>query len=168
MGFVDDTSNRTNFFEREVQPTMEEILRLMHHDAQLWNDLLWASGGLLELPKCSYHHIHFQFISQGKPSMIKGRFGPNFVMRDANQEEVRIKQLSVNKSHKTLGCHKDPVGNQIKQLQVLQENCLDFAKVIQSNVLSRYDSTIFYHHIYISQRHLSSPFNLLHGERTRS
>ena len=88
IGFVDDTSNRTNFFEREVQPTMEELLRLMHHDVQLWNNLLWASGGLLELPKCSYFHIRFQCSPQGKPSMITGQVGPTFVMRDGNQEEV--------------------------------------------------------------------------------
>ena len=41
------------------------------------------------------------------------------------------------------------MGNQIKQLQVLQEKCLDFAKVVQTNALSRYDSTIFFFHIYI-------------------
>lgn len=49
-------------------------------------------------------------------------------MKDANQEEVRIKQLSVDERHKTLGCHKDPVGNQIKQLQVLQDNIWTLAK----------------------------------------
>jgi hypothetical protein len=130
MGFIDGTSNRTNFFEYEVQPTMEELLGLMHHDAQLWNDLLWASGGLLELPKCSYRYIHFQFSPQGKPSMVTGRFEPAFVMRDSNHQEVRIQQLSVEETHKTLGCHKDPVGNQIKQLYVLQAKCLDFTKVV--------------------------------------
>jgi hypothetical protein len=62
MGFVDNTSNRTNFFEHEVQPTMEELLRLMHHNAQLWNNLLWASGGLLELPKGSNSTLVFKSV----------------------------------------------------------------------------------------------------------
>jgi hypothetical protein len=81
--------------------------------------------------------------------MITDQFGPAFVMRDANQEEVLIKQLGIDESHKTLGCHKDPVGNQIKQLQVLKDKCLDFAKVVRTNALSHYNCTIFYFHIYI-------------------
>ena len=83
MGFVDDTSNHTNFFKAEVQPTMEELLRMMQHNAQLWNNLLWASGGALELPKCSNHHIRFDFDTVGRPHMKEGQFGLNLVIRDA-------------------------------------------------------------------------------------
>ena len=82
----------------------------------------------------------------------------------------------MDKSHKTLGCHKDLVDNQIKQLQVLQERCLDFAKVVQTNALSRYDSTIFYFHIYIpsvtyplhSTFFTKKEFNLIQSVANRS
>ena len=39
--------------------TLQDLIRKMKEDAQLWHDLLWCSGGKLELPKCGYHVIHF-------------------------------------------------------------------------------------------------------------
>jgi hypothetical protein len=38
---------------------------IMQLDPQLWNNLLWLSGGMLELSKCSLHHIHFDFLPDG-------------------------------------------------------------------------------------------------------
>ena len=143
MGFVDATSNRTNFFQAKVQPTMEELLRMMQHDAQLWNDLLWASGGALELPKCSYHHIRFDFDTVGRPHMKEGQFGPNLVIRDAASNEVVIQQLSASQSHKNLGCHKSPIGNQSKQKRNLTETCLDLAKSLRCHPLSQSDSLVY-------------------------
>jgi len=50
LEFVDDTSNDTNYFEHTNQPTVKELVKLMQHNAQAWRDLLWATGGELELP----------------------------------------------------------------------------------------------------------------------
>ena len=41
----------------------------MTHDAQLWYDLLFVSGGKLELPKCGYHLVYFDFDDAGLPQM---------------------------------------------------------------------------------------------------
>ena len=54
----------------------------MQLDAQLWNDLLWLSGGLLELSKCSFHHIHFDFAPDGTPMMRSGTFGAPLEVND--------------------------------------------------------------------------------------
>eukprot|EP00957_Ditylum_brightwellii_P128167 9775359-Ditylum_brightwellii.AAC.1 len=54
VGFVDDTTGQTNDFEDEnVKP--DQLIDQIQHDAQLRSELLWLSGGLLELKKCSYH-----------------------------------------------------------------------------------------------------------------
>jgi hypothetical protein len=55
VGFVDDSTGTVNSFASDTQPTTESLLAKMQHDPQLWHDLLWCSGGMLELPKCSYH-----------------------------------------------------------------------------------------------------------------
>ena len=39
-------------FRDDVQPPIKDLVGKMQHDAQLRHDLLWASGGVLEFPKC--------------------------------------------------------------------------------------------------------------------
>ena len=62
LGFVDDCSQQVNEFRSHPQPTAHRLVELMQGDAQLWNNLLWTSGGALEIPKCS-----FQIISTEDP-----------------------------------------------------------------------------------------------------
>jgi hypothetical protein len=51
VGFVDDSTGQVNHFAANIQPTPDALAELMKIDAQLWSDLLWVSGGRLELPK---------------------------------------------------------------------------------------------------------------------
>jgi hypothetical protein len=50
-GFVDDSTGQVNSFVDNNQPDPEFLRAIMQIDAQLWSDLLWLSGGLLELGK---------------------------------------------------------------------------------------------------------------------
>eukprot|EP00957_Ditylum_brightwellii_P110294 8412409-Ditylum_brightwellii.AAC.1 len=68
VGFVDDVTGQTNnFYNEDVTP--EELIHLMQEDAQIWSNLLWLTGDLLELDKCSYHFIWYQFLQEGTPVM---------------------------------------------------------------------------------------------------
>ena len=51
--------------------TIDQLLERVKYDAQLWHDLLWASGGKLELQKCGFHLIFYDFNKHGVPSMRK-------------------------------------------------------------------------------------------------
>ena len=82
----------------------------------------------------------FEFASNGKPSMKVGRFSPNLFVSKPDGTETQIRQLSVSESHKMLGCHKAPIGSQIKQKIVLKTKCLEFAKVVNCTALTRTDS----------------------------
>ena len=66
IGFVDDSTCITG---GKPEGTLQELLTRMEADAQLWNDLLWSSGGKLELPKCSYHVVYYDFEPSGVPVM---------------------------------------------------------------------------------------------------
>ena len=57
IGFIDDCSQCVNDFAVHPQPTAAQLVQLMQHDAQIWNNLLWSSGGKLELPKCLFHLV---------------------------------------------------------------------------------------------------------------
>jgi len=160
LGFVDDTSNRTNHFESAAPPSMDALICLMQHDAQIWSDLLWASGGELELSKCTFHHVRFKFDFKGRFTMVPGKFSPHLHVRNNQGEEITINQLANDECHKLLGCYKCPTGKLDTQGKILLQKCNDFAKVVNSSALSRHDSLIFYRHIYIpSVSHpLSSTF----------
>ena len=49
VGFLD---NATVITGGTQERPIEQLLKRMHHDADLWNQLLWVSGGKLELSKC--------------------------------------------------------------------------------------------------------------------
>ena len=160
LGFVDDTSNRTNDFFSDPQPSIQHLLDLMSHDAQLWQNLLHSSGGDLELPKCSFHHVRFKFSNTGRPHMVQGCFSPDLFVTTSQGNKVRIKQLCTNKSHKLLGCHKAPTGNSDSQYYSIKTKCDDYAKVIQSSCLTRLEAKVFYRHIYIPS--VSYPLSTSH------
>jgi hypothetical protein len=69
-GFVDDTNACVNEWHPEHDGKLQDVMSKAMHDAQLWNDLLYVSGGKLELSKCSYHPLRFQFAADGTPSVV--------------------------------------------------------------------------------------------------
>ena len=48
-GFVDDTDASLNDWQPQHQIKLDALLTVLAHDAQIWNDLLFVSGGKLEL-----------------------------------------------------------------------------------------------------------------------
>jgi hypothetical protein len=68
VGFVDNSMCITG---GKANDTLTELLEKMKQDAQLWHDLLWCSGGKLELPKCRYHVMHHEFENSGIPRLIR-------------------------------------------------------------------------------------------------
>jgi hypothetical protein len=85
VGFADESTGQVNDFTANPQPSPEVLNKFMQHDAQLWSDLLWLSGGLLELPKCYFHHLHFTFEADGRPIVMGGQVGPSLVL-SGNQD----------------------------------------------------------------------------------
>jgi hypothetical protein len=70
-GYVDDTTNWMNRFLDELadrgktETTLEEIQTGLTLSAQWWEELLHASGGKLELPKCFFYIVSRLFDSEG-------------------------------------------------------------------------------------------------------
>ena len=51
IGFVDGSACVTGRLQNK---TIDQLLVRVKHNAHLWHDLLWASGGKLELQKCNF------------------------------------------------------------------------------------------------------------------
>ena len=112
IGFVNDSTGQVNSFTANTQPDPAFLRAIMQLDAQLWNDLLWMSGGLLELSKCSFHQIHFDFDPDGSAHMRVGTYGsPLQVFDKLSHQHVTIPAKSVYTPHKTLGHFKAPTGS---------------------------------------------------------
>jgi len=67
-GYVDDVNSRTT----GRFCTDAKLLLASQRDAQIWHDLLWSSGGRLELKKSHYQIIKHSIDSIGKPTLREG------------------------------------------------------------------------------------------------
>jgi hypothetical protein len=123
IGFVDDNNDQTNRFLQDEDPTtLTLILEQTQHNAQCWNDLLTASGGALEIPKCSYHVLHWKFSKNGSPVLVSlGDSLPPVVVQDSpTSPPQQMQLLSPYTAHKTLGHFKEPAGTQKEQFRQLK------------------------------------------------
>lgn len=75
--FVDDSNTSVGFTShpKEEQLKPPKMLQLLQDCAQLWQNLLFASGGELELSKCYYYMLHWHWDSQGYPKLSE--FSPH-------------------------------------------------------------------------------------------
>jgi hypothetical protein len=91
VGFVDDLASCTGTTERE---TLQDLIQKMREDAQLWHDLLWCSGGKLELSKCGFHIIHYNFDNSSIPRMMH-HLSEKITLTDAEGGGVNIVGKSI-------------------------------------------------------------------------
>ena len=148
IGFVDDCTQRVNLFQSHIQPSAETLITKMQSDAQLWNNLLRASGGALEQAKCSFHLVQSNWSKDGQPFLVGGTIGQNIYISDKGNRVPTI-QKSNYSSHKTLGCHINPAHNQNQTWKVLQQKNITMANLLETNYFSRVESWTFYTAMYI-------------------
>jgi hypothetical protein len=145
VGFVDDVRTSTNDFANNGL-TIDHLVDMATKDSQAWHDLLAICNQKLELPKCGYHAIMYEFEPSGEPLLID-QPASRLTLQDGAGDSLDIKQWATTMATKYLGAHKCPA-DQKKQKQVLKEKCDDFARVINSSHLNRRETRCFYHHIY--------------------
>ena len=145
-GFVDDSNGQTNQFERdEIAKTWRLVLQYAQENAQHWSDLLHASGGALELSKCSFHLLRWSFSISGAPVLTVPDDIPDLVARDPQTaHEHRLPMLSPFTAHKTLGHYKEPSGSQVEQGKQLQTLCADQVSFLWKSPLTRLEAWYFY------------------------
>jgi hypothetical protein len=110
-GFVDDTTiwqNLAKGLDSLSQGSIQEIATRLQIAAQWWEQLLHATGGQLELPKCFYYLLHWGFDSEGHarlatPEELNIQIS---LRQSANDQEIDITQRCCTTSHRTLGVHE--------------------------------------------------------------
>ena len=153
VGFVDDCNGQTNQFHEPVTgSTITDLLDQTAHNAQNWSDLLHASGGALELSKCSCQVVDWWFTDHGEPLLAPkdSSHQDRLMVSDRSTgTKHKLQLLSPYQSHKTLGHYKDPAGTQNEQFRRLMEKSTDQVSFLWSCPLTRLEAWTFYHACYL-------------------
>jgi hypothetical protein len=141
-------NNRTNLpWGTGEQPNIQQLLQTASQDSQLWYDILEAANQSLELTKCCYHVIEFEFKSSGKPTMVNHNQACQLEVKDKQNNRVTIRHVPNNEATKYLGCWKAPNG-QKQQRAALAKKCDEYARIINCSILTRRETKYFYEGIY--------------------
>jgi hypothetical protein len=148
IGFVDDSNGQTNcFMSNETSLTLPHMLQKLRHNAQTWADVLGASGGALELSKCSCHLVVWTFADKGDPVLIHTQQptqAPLTVVDYLTKEDHALQFLSPYSAHKTLGHYKEPAGNQKEQYRRLWAKSDSTTEFLWKCQLSPVEAWTFY------------------------
>ena len=161
--FVDDKSTYTNQFlqwlHREVDHA--DVIKHLHHNAQIWERLLWTSGGLLKLNKCLYYVLHWTFDAEGKSFLTSSRdLLPNIQLSSGNTNQHNtISQYDCTLAHRTLGAWLSPSLCMKEAYQKLKAIAKVFARRIVTSSLTRWETWMAYYCVFFLQMKYTLPIS---------
>jgi hypothetical protein len=146
--FVDDTS--VGFTSTLGDTQYSELILQLQEVAQTWERLLFLSGGKLNLSKCSWYVLRWEW-KQGRPVIRKIQpDDPTISLTQGDtQTPIKIKQHSVAHSSRMLGVYINPMGDFSDHLIVMKKKADEFSRRILSPRLTAADISIFHRSIYI-------------------
>lgn len=100
-GFVDDTSILLGDFDERQTPS--QLLNQLRQEAELWDSLLHASGGKLEVAKCSFSYAIWLGDERGIPRLEQMEAPQVTIRAAATGHEETIRHIPPEGAHKTLG-----------------------------------------------------------------
>ena len=145
IGFVDDVRTSINAFENNSL-SLEQLVRMATRDSQLWHDIITTSNQTLELPKCGYHAIIFEFEPTGEPKLVENP-DCRITLQNCLGLPFDSSKWKTTFATKYLGAHKAPA-HQHHQALALKRKCDDLCQVITCSHLTRSETQCFYWAIY--------------------
>jgi hypothetical protein len=144
-GYVDDTTMHRcdQLVWLANPPSRQERFVGLRQDSQIWERLLWLSGGLLEIPKCKCHIIQWKFGSSGKAKIVTAAEAnfPVFHLTEGNTgQSAIVDQPDCTDSFRTLGMHKTILGNQSEQIRILREESDNCGKGIIASSVNKFEA----------------------------
>ena len=145
--FVDDTSVG---FTSSDNTSYSDLIERIQTVAQTWEKLLSLSGGKLNLNKCSWYVIRWEW-EHGRPTIRKIHPNDPCVAQTQGDSQtlITIKRHSVETSTRRLGVYLNPMGDFSEHISNLKKKADDFSCRILSPRLTETDVSIFHRSIYI-------------------
>jgi hypothetical protein len=110
--FIDDASNCANNFLAWLHqtPALHDVVAMLQQDSQMWERLLWTSGGLLNLSKCLYYILAWYFDSEGRATMVPATtIHPSLRLTSGNNpHRAAINHFNYDDAHTYLGASLSP------------------------------------------------------------
>ncbi len=160
-GFVDDTKGQTNNMSSKVPMPLAQLIARMKADAQLWGNLLYVTGGALEIPKCNYYVMRWSFEPSGIPELDSD---VNTILHLENGDRtasVTLTNDAITVAHKTLGTWKSAARDQKKQAQELEDKSNEYARTIMASPITHVDNWSAYYAIYLPKMTFVLPTSYL-------
>lgn len=140
-GFVDDTSILLGDFGQ--QKSAEDMLDQLRKEAELWDSLLHASGGKLEVGKCSFSYAFWARDERGIPRMDQVD-NPSISIRSTatgQQEEIRF--IPPEGAHKTLGVMLSASRNCAAELARIKKLVVKHAETLRGSGFQHYQADTY-------------------------
>jgi zinc-binding in reverse transcriptase/Endonuclease/Exonuclease/phosphatase family len=144
-GFVDDNKCNVNSSPQDESTLCSRA----EHDAQLWSDILWSSGGALEHGKCSYRYLKTDFASSGIPYFRGGAFGTPITIHDGHGVSTVLEHKSAYDAYKTLGTYQAATKHQRAQFEALQKKATHLVRTLALSSCSAQASWIYYSSVFM-------------------
>jgi hypothetical protein len=142
-------TSMTFVFCSDVPPTLNNLITKLTHDSQLWSDLLYKSGGSLELPKCTYHFSQYRFATDGTLYLQSGQIGPPVTVCTGDAlHSQKVPTSSLYQADKTIGCFKSP--SDAQKTQILTKKCVIHARINTTSTLSQLEGWTYYFSKYLT------------------
>lgn len=139
MLFDNNTTSSKKFLKwLQTKPPPHEIVSLLKHDAQTWESCFWTSGGLLNLKKCLYYIMAWEFDDKGYATLIPSDCLPSIRLSSGNINQwSTIQHFDSTTSHKTLGNHMAPSLQMTSSLSALKKRVQHYSTHITTSSLTR-------------------------------
>lgn len=147
--FVDDTSLGINDFYSEMP--MDDLVQRLQEIAQTWERILSLSGGALNLKKCSWYIMYWDWV-KGRPQLrVRDQDDPtvNLKMSFTPVPSQVIPRMSLHTSSRVLGVQLSPSGNFSEAIRVYKAKADSFAARIKSPRIGLSEAIIFHRSIYV-------------------
>ena len=146
--FVDDTS--MGFTSRSNDTTLEDLVKRLQIIAQTWEHLLFLSGGKLNLSKCSWYAIRWEW-EKGRPAIRSTQLEDPSIRLHRGYDctlTTEIPRSDHTTSGKMLGVLLNPMGDFSDQIKSMKLKADAFASRILSPRLKAHDIRTFHRSIY--------------------
>ena len=147
--FVDDTSMG---FTSPGLLTYSDMIIELQHIAQTWEKLLHYSGGALNLKKCHWWLMYWEWID-GRPTLRPHRpdeYANIYLSKGSDTKTMYpIRHSDLSQANRILGVYLAPNGDFSKQLSVLRSKAQQYSTRLRKSRLTPSEAYTFYRTTYI-------------------
>lgn len=151
QSFVDDSSIWVNDFLTSFtqQNNIQSIVDQLQRATQWWEQLLVTTGGKLELSKCFFYLIEWDFSHlHPRPKVPDTPYQISITQTTDNSVE-QIEHKPSNVSHRTLGFQAKPNNDFSEQFQTLLQSSRNITRAIRSTHMDAVSAHRTYHAVFL-------------------